>query len=98
MREAGGGEQCVERDVILAEDPWPPGSHIGRRDKELERAASAHRLDIDLAGKDVAKRVMVERVGLIRREEAAEQAKPEIARRAVKVPAAEKPVNQGSLE
>jgi hypothetical protein len=98
VRQAGRGERRVERELVLAEDPRSPGAHVGGGDEDAERPAGAHRVDVDPLGEEAAQRVVVERVGLVGREQPAEQGEPEVARRVVEVPAPEQPVEPGPLE
>ncbi|EWS55571.1 hypothetical protein X551_01584 [Methylibium sp. T29] len=86
-RQAGGGQQRIDRQVLAGEDVGLAAAHAGSRDEQRD-VATPQRVLVDMPPGHVAQRVQVQRVELIGAEGAKEAVEPLVARQLVEVEAA----------
>ncbi len=86
--QAGRGEDGIDGDRRLAEDPGAAGLDIGGADEELGGGAAVDGVEVEHLADDAAQRVDVERVGLVGRGQPREALEPAVARGLVERPVA----------
>src|SRR3546814_15297746 len=76
LRQAGRGQERVDRQLAVHEDLGLAGADVGRADEELDAAAGLELGLVDQPGEHVAQRAPVERVALVGRSPAGKGVEP----------------------
>ena len=71
IRKGRGGEQCLERHLVIGDDARQAGPDIGDGDEQCRRQGAVYRIDVNVRGDRLAQRMDAERGRAVQRRQSA---------------------------